>query len=123
MIIKVYGTPNRYCKVRLLNPVVNKKRQKRLFLFDEHGTAIINTDEYRPRIVKAIMKTYKYTDLRERHESEPDKEIVVKEENNAEVKSGEEIKLRHCKKCDFACESQGDLLAHYRKEHKKEESE
>lgn len=121
MIIKVYGTPNRYCKVRLLNPAINKKRQKRLFIFDEHGTAIIDTDEYRPRIAKAIMKTYKYMELHEKYEIEPDTEIVVKEEINAEKKPSEEIKLRHCKKCDFTCESQGDLMRHY-KEHKKEES-
>ncbi len=33
----------------------------------------------------------------------------------------EEIKptMKHCKKCDFVCENQGELLAHYR-EHKKE---
>lgn len=27
--------------------------------------------------------------------------------------------LRQCKKCDFACESQGELLKHYREEHPK----
>lgn len=27
--------------------------------------------------------------------------------------------LRHCKKCDFACETQGQLLAHYREMHPK----
>jgi hypothetical protein len=25
--------------------------------------------------------------------------------------------MKKCKKCDFECENQGDLLAHYRKEH------
>lgn len=28
--------------------------------------------------------------------------------------------LRHCKKCDFTCESQGELLKHYREAHPKE---
>jgi hypothetical protein len=28
--------------------------------------------------------------------------------------------LRHCKKCDFTCESQGELLKHYREAHSKE---
>ena len=28
--------------------------------------------------------------------------------------------LRHCKKCDFTCETQGQLLAHYREMHSKE---
>lgn len=27
--------------------------------------------------------------------------------------------LRHCKKCDFTCETQGQLLAHYRQFHQK----
>lgn len=31
-----------------------------------------------------------------------------------------ETKLRHCKKCDFTCETQGQLLKHYREAHSKE---
>ena len=34
-----------------------------------------------------------------------------------EIKS--EISLRHCKKCEFTCETQGQLLAHYREFHSK----
>ena len=30
-----------------------------------------------------------------------------------------ESTLRHCKKCDFTCETQGQLLAHYREQHPK----
>ena len=32
----------------------------------------------------------------------------------------EETSLRHCKKCDFTCETQGELLKHYRECHPKE---
>lgn len=32
----------------------------------------------------------------------------------------EEVKTKHCKKCDFTCENQGELLAHYREIHPKE---
>ena len=32
----------------------------------------------------------------------------------------EETALRHCKKCDFTCETQGQLLRHYREFHAKE---
>ena len=30
-----------------------------------------------------------------------------------------ENSLRHCKKCDFTCDNQGELLAHYREKHPK----
>jgi hypothetical protein len=29
--------------------------------------------------------------------------------------------MKHCKKCDFKCTNQGELLSHYRKEHPKED--
>jgi ribosomal protein S4 len=32
----------------------------------------------------------------------------------------EEAAQRHCKKCDFTCETQGELLKHYRECHPKE---
>ena len=48
-------------------------------------------------------------------------EIKVDEISNivdvSEIKV--EIPLRHCKKCDFTCETQGQLLAHYREIHTK----
>ena len=36
-----------------------------------------------------------------------------------EVEIKTENSLRHCKKCDFTCETQGQLLAHYREFHSK----
>lgn len=33
--------------------------------------------------------------------------------------SVKEVKLKHCKKCDFECETQGDLLQHYKTTHPK----
>ena len=36
-----------------------------------------------------------------------------------EVEITAEKTLRHCKKCDFTCETQGQLLAHYRENHPK----
>ena len=35
------------------------------------------------------------------------------------AKQEKPVSLRQCKKCDFACESQGELLKHYREEHPK----
>lgn len=45
-------------------------------------------------------------------------ETVVSAET-VEDESKTEVNLRHCKKCDFSCESQGQLLAHYREMHPK----
>ena len=39
------------------------------------------------------------------------------EAEEVEIKS--ENSPRHCKKCEFTCENQGELLAHYRAEHPK----
>ena len=36
-----------------------------------------------------------------------------------EVEITAEKTLRHCKKCEFTCETQGQLLAHYREFHSK----
>lgn len=36
-----------------------------------------------------------------------------------EIEIKTEANPRHCKKCDFACYSQGDLLRHYRDAHPK----
>ena len=36
-----------------------------------------------------------------------------------EVEITAEKTLRHCKKCDFTCDNQGELLAHYREKHPK----
>lgn len=36
-----------------------------------------------------------------------------------EVEITAEKTERHCRKCDFTCENQGELLAHYREKHPK----
>ena len=36
-----------------------------------------------------------------------------------EVEITAEKTLRHCKKCDFTCDTQGQLLRHYRESHTK----
>ena len=50
--------------------------------------------------------------------------VANKAETPAETKETaepiEETTQRHCKKCDFTCETQGQLLRHYREFHAKE---
>lgn len=45
---------------------------------------------------------------------------IVTITNNLEPKSDEIENKRHCKKCDFKCDTQGELLTHYREKHPKE---
>jgi len=48
-----------------------------------------------------------------------DEKIIKRMQRNFPVSESKE--LRHCKKCDFTCENQGELLAHYRTAHPKGE--
>ena len=40
-------------------------------------------------------------------------------ETPQETETIDEVSTRHCKKCDFTCETQGELLRHYREIHPK----
>ena len=40
-------------------------------------------------------------------------------ETPQETETIDEVSTRHCKKCDFTCETQGELLRHYREFHPK----
>ena len=40
-------------------------------------------------------------------------------ETPQETETIDEVATRHCKKCDFTCETQGELLRHYREIHPK----
>ena len=40
-------------------------------------------------------------------------------ETPQETETIDDVSLRHCKKCDFTCETQGQLLQHYREIHPK----
>ena len=48
--------------------------------------------------------------------------MAVVTEDTPEAKTETTITdVRHCKKCDFTCETQGQLLRHYREFHAKED--
>ena len=118
MKIKVYGTPNKHAKVKVMNPVSQQKVIRRPFVFDENGEVIIDTDTLRPRIARELMRRYKYKVVD--CDVEPAIEVDVAELEIGEITAETiaEPKLRHCKKCDFVCDNQGDLMRHYREQHK-----
>lgn len=93
------GQPNLY--VHISNKYVQRLTGKRGFSFDENG-------EYKTEsgIVIKLLKQH----------------FEAKKENNVtDDKPAEEKTSKHCKKCDFTCDNQGQLLAHYREAHPKEE--
>ena len=57
------------------------------------------------------------TTLEEKPIEAEEVEIISNSAKETEIKT--ENSLRHCKKCEFTCETQGQLLAHYREFHSK----
>lgn len=47
--------------------------------------------------------------------------VVVSKTETTTIEEEKPVTLRQCKKCDFACESQGELLLHYKQSHPKGE--
>lgn len=90
--------PNLY--VRLSLPLQRILGGKKGFYFNAEG----RFETENPFLIRALSRQF-----------EIDDEI----ENKAD---STEV-IRRCKKCDFTCGNQGDLLAHYRKNHPKKEAE
>ncbi len=103
--------------IRVSTPVIQRALQRKYIFFDENG--ILETDK--PFLIKVLAR------VAER----PDSLISIVEsdtpetENNADAsaETGEEIKLLHCKKCDFTSDNWGELMAHYRADHPKDKEE
>jgi hypothetical protein len=92
------GQPNLY--VRISNKYVQRATGKKGFTFDGNGE--YETDN---ELISKLLKQH----------------FEVKEENSVtDDKPEEEKATKHCKKCDFTCDNQGQLLAHYREAHPKE---
>jgi len=68
MKIKVFGEPNKFAKVKIRHPIRHTKIIKKLFRFDNNGEKIIETDEVRPRVLKALLKNRKYESVEEKPE-------------------------------------------------------
>ena len=108
-MMKFFGPP--------LKEIKSKTSGKMMFRFDTKGEFITDDNE----IIQRAMGFFDHMP----YKAEPDGKRVA---NTVVVpvmtittndSPKEEVKLKHCKKCDFVCENQGDLLAHYRN-HKKE---
>lgn len=106
--MKFYGEPNMgvFEVVRKKNGMRKVKREL-VFRFDENGEYVTNDET----LIKRLVRKFGHDDNDNIVEVTADK--VDDNENKVEVK------LRQCKKCDFACESQGELLKHYREKHPK----
>ena len=106
--MKFYGTPNMGVYERKNRKDVGKiKRPKLVFRFDEMGEFVTDDEKLIPRLVKKFRFEETNTTL-------PAKPIEAEE---VEIRT--ENTLRHCKKCDFVCATQGELLKHYRENHPK----
>jgi len=84
---------------------------KKIFQFDDKGEF-----ETEDKNIIEFMAKYKSFIKCEENEIEIIKE-VEEVKINGNIK--EEIKIIKCKKCDFETDNKGELLAHYRKDHKK----
>ena len=111
--MKFYGTPNMGVYERKTRrDIIKNKRPKLIFRFDGNGE-FITADE---TLIAKLIGKFKH-DKTEIANITFTENVIKAEE--VEIKS--ENSLRHCKKCDFTCETQGQLLKHYRESHTKED--
>lgn len=89
--MKFYGKPNELVVTRKYDHKLGRQKQKILFYFDNNGE--YETDN--PELIEKLKPHFRY----EETESAP---------------------KYTCKKCDFATNNKGELLAHYREKHPKE---
>lgn len=88
--------------------------KQRVFVcqFDENGE-FVTDDE---KLISKLIGKFKHDETEIANITFT--ENVIKAEK-VEIKS--ENSLRHCKKCEFTCDTQGQLLKHYRESHTKED--
>jgi hypothetical protein len=103
---KFFGTP--------LKEILSKTTHKVMFRFDTKGEFI--TDD--PEIIKRALGFFDYIEMK----AEPVGGKVAKTFNTPAltITTINQEEKKHCKKCNFTCDNQGELLAHYREIHPKE---
>lgn len=110
--MKFYGEPNMLVKTKKRNLFQGTVKLMPLFRFDENGM-FETTDE---KLINKLKLRFKYDEELSKSEKE---NPVVKNKTVGKTEKEEEKSILKCKKCDFATDNMGELLAHYR-EHKKE---
>lgn len=106
--MKFYAEPNLYVRI--------SERYRRFFpfkgfRFDENG--VFETEH--ERLIRLMKQNFQYEEKASPTEETPNPE------NNASTSETIQPKaFRKCKKCDFTCDSQGELLRHYRAQHPKQ---
>jgi len=98
------GEPMLYVKIN--NPIVKRVTGLKGFTFDENGEYKTEVD-LMIRVLKQNFEVKKEV-----------KEKIKKELPKYENKQVEPDRFQ-CKECDFETENKGELMAHYKKEHKK----
>lgn len=101
--MKYYGTPNTL--IRVVYKVGFERRTRPIGRFNSEG--VFETEDQ--TLIKRMNKHFAKAE-----EERPEK---------SEEKPSTDKTIRHCKKCDYTCETQGQLLKHYREEHKKDATE
>lgn len=105
--MKFYAEPNLAVYETIKKPVFGDATQLKrvyVFRFDENGEYITDDE----KLIARLIKRFKH-----------DETETAKTTTTETTETTDEIKLRHCKKCDFTCETQGELLKHYREAHPK----
>lgn len=105
--MKFYAEPNLYVRFT--------ERHRKMFgvcgfKFNDKG----EFDTNNPFWIRLLCQQFKH---------EEQETTVEQNEEEITAESSEDIdepKLRHCKKCEFTCETQGELLKHYREVHPKQ---
>lgn len=103
--MKLKGNPNELVFTHTRQ--AGKIRQIPLFSFDENGIADIDENKLSEAHINKLKELYEVIDK------------DIKEEVKEPKKAKKKPTTRVCKTCGAEFESQGQLLAHYRKEHPK----
>jgi hypothetical protein len=117
--MKFKAPPNHV--IRVVTPAIQRALGRKYIFFDENG----ELETEKPLLIKILTRVAERSDSLISIETAPAASETPKTENNADAsaETGEEIKLLHCKKCDFTCENWGELMAHYRADHPKDKEE